>query len=230
MSNVRFRNIGAILAFGFIALACSPQTGKKKPLADKPSVAPSFIWPASLAFFGEGYPVAGSPCRRVGESKATIDLLDDSAILVGCRDAKAGMALGGRVVATIDGIVLVSVPIGEPSASAASVTADALVPGTSYHATAEIQCSGYRKHPLGRCPAGVRRNVQGGLTLVDITWPAGDSRTLFFTASGQLLTANTNQADGSAAFQPKAERKGDSIIVSIGPERYEFANVLIAGD
>lgn len=185
-------------------------------------------WPSSLRIIGDGYPISGSACRRIGESAATIDFLDDSADLVGCQSAAEAARLGGRVLGVVEGITLVSVPRG--AAGPSSAEADAKVSGTDYNATAEIKCSGYRKHPAGSCPAGVKRNTEGGLTVVDITWPAGDSRALYFDAAGKLVGANTNQADGSAAFQPKASRQGDTITVTIGPERYEFAEVFVTGD
>jgi hypothetical protein len=67
-------------------------------------------WPASLPAFGDGFPNAGDPCRRVGESAATANFLDHTAALVGCLSAADAAKLGGRVVATVDGVTLVSVP------------------------------------------------------------------------------------------------------------------------
>jgi hypothetical protein len=67
-------------------------------------------WPASLPVFGDGFPNAGDPCRRVGESEATNNFLDHTAALVGCHAVSDAEKLGGRIVATVDGITLVSVP------------------------------------------------------------------------------------------------------------------------
>jgi len=218
------------LACAPLLAACVSGSGDAGSGPGKGSAHASSPWPASLRPFGDAYPGPGSACRRVGETKATIDFLDDSAMLIGCPDSKAAAALGGRVVATIDGVTLVSVQLQGMRSAAGAGGSDAVVPGTGYNATAEVKCSGYRKHPAGRCPAGVKRGTEGALTVIDITWPDGDSRALYFEASGRFVGANTNQADGSAAFQPKAERQGGTIVVTIGPERYEFAEVFVSGD
>ncbi|MFN5779021.1 MAG: hypothetical protein ACK44O_06035, partial [Novosphingobium sp.] len=62
---------------------------------------------------GDGYPARGAPCRRLGESAATVDWLDDSAVLVGCPSREDARALGGKLVGVIEGITLVSVPMGD---------------------------------------------------------------------------------------------------------------------
>lgn len=67
-------------------------------------------WPASLPVFGDGFPNPGDACRRVGESAETANYLDHTATLVGCFSADDAAKLGGRVVATVDGVTLVSVP------------------------------------------------------------------------------------------------------------------------
>lgn len=85
-----------------------------------PVAATAFAWPISLAPFGDGYPAKGDHCRRVGESVATSDYLDDSAILVGCPGQPADPAAiailsasRGRVVGEVGGVTLISVPMGD---------------------------------------------------------------------------------------------------------------------
>lgn len=69
----------------------------------------------TLPFFGDGYRADGDPCRRVGESPATVAFLDDAADLVGCPADMENLGIfaidtGGVEVARIDGFVLYSVP------------------------------------------------------------------------------------------------------------------------
>lgn len=78
---------------------------------DNAAVAPSEpTWPASLMVFGDGFPDPGDPCRRIGESQATLNFLDHTATLAGCRSAADAARLGGRIVGTVDGVTLVSIP------------------------------------------------------------------------------------------------------------------------
>jgi hypothetical protein len=80
------------------------------PAATAAAPAPAAEWPASLHVFGDGFPNPGDPCRRVGESAATANFLDHTAALVGCHAESDAAKLGGKVVAMVDGITLVSVP------------------------------------------------------------------------------------------------------------------------
>ena len=211
---------------GAVFLAgCSSNTAQQ-------STDTSLKWPDSLRVFGDGFPQSGSPCRRIGESAATVDLLDDSAALVGCPNAAEAEALGGKILKTIDGVTLVSVPAVMSSvAGDGDGQGDAMVAGTDYNATAKLRCQGYRGMAATMCGAGVKRNQEAGQTLVFIDWPDGvNSRMLIFDKAGKAISANTNEADGSAKFPVVGQRSGDTTIVTIGPERYEVRDVFLKGD
>lgn len=73
----------------------------------------AYAFPEGLRIMSEGYPYSGGPCRLLGETFATSELLDDSADLLGCpADAMQDPRVSsvGRVVGQYEGVVLVSVP------------------------------------------------------------------------------------------------------------------------
>jgi hypothetical protein len=227
---------GRWVAAGFaLALAgCGLDDGavNAAPASDgAATAAPTPRWPASLRIVGEGYPKAGDACRIVGETAATANYLDDSATLVGCRDVADTVKLGGKQVAVIDGVTLVSVIRAAAVVGDGDGKGDATVAGTSYNATAQIPCSGYHGAPDGLCDAGVQRGsgVDGG-SVIEIKLPDGRQRVLYFTKDHAFLAAGSAQSDGTAGYATKVTRKGDGQIIQFGPERYEAPDVFLSGD
>ncbi len=213
---------------GLMALAACQAASGDAPAAEP--AAAQFAWPASLKMVGDGYPGPGAPCRRIGESAATGNFLDDSAALVGCPSAEEAAKLGGKVVATIDGVTLVSVPNDRAATPGdGDGQGDALVPGTNYNATALIRCAGYKGARAATCDAGVIRSGADGTT-VEVTLPGGAKRAIFFNPDGSFLSFSTAEADGTAAMAISAMRKGDTTIAKLGAETYEIPDVLLTGD
>jgi hypothetical protein len=217
---------GVISLVLVLASSGCQQAPTPAPETTATAAAPA-TWPASLPVFGDGFPKAGDPCRRVGESAATINFLDHTASLVGCLSAEDAAKLGGRVVATIDGVTLVSVP--NATAGDGDGQGDAKVAGTKYNATAQIPCAGYQGAPAGLCDAGVVRGTETG-TFVEVTLPGGGQRTIFFNVDGSFLSFSTAEADGTAAMKSGSSRTGDTTIATLGTERYEIPDAFVKGD
>jgi hypothetical protein len=163
-------------------------------------------------------------------------------VLIGCPGAEAAAALGGEVVATVEGITLVSIPLGDanvgmPESAPAPAAAgsgdagsgDALVPGTDYNATASVACGFDGSEPTGSCPAGVKRNWgEDGTTLVEITKPDGRKRALFFRGTTPY-GADSAQADGSAGWSFEVSRRDDQSVIRFGPESYVVVDAFVVG-
>jgi hypothetical protein len=100
---------------------------------------------------------------------------------------------------------------------------DALVPGTSYHASARIQCVPAFESTPRACDAFVVRRGFDGTATVDIPG-AAEKRSILFV-KGKPVAANAQALD-TLSF----ERKGDTTIVKLGTtERYEIPDALVSG-
>lgn len=218
---------GAGAAMALLA-ACN-QAAPASDNAAATETADTFQWPASLKVVGDGYPGPGAPCRRIGETAATINFLDDSAALVGCPTPEEAEKLGGKVLTAIDGVTLVSVPNDRAAmAGDGDGQGDALVAGTSYNATARISCAGYKGAAAAQCEAGVIRGGETGTT-VEVKLADGTKRAIFFNPDGSFLSFSTAEADGTAAMKISSQKKGDMTIAKIGTETYEIPDAFVTG-
>ena len=98
---------------------------------------------------------------------------------------------------------------------------DALVPGTRYHATADIVCTTSDGGKSGPCKAGVIRRA-GGAATIELATPDGGHRRIFFT---------NGQATGSdAGASLEVQRQDDLQIIRIGAiEVYRVPDAFIVG-
>jgi hypothetical protein len=112
--------------------------------------------------------------------------------------------------------------------SSGAMDADALVPGTPYHATGTISCVRGADAPAQHCTFGVTRESPGsGDGSVTVEWPDGGSRVIFFEA-GKPLSYDRSEADGDKEMTVTRTENGMNIVV-IGDERFEIPDSVIWG-
>ncbi|WAT16960.1 hypothetical protein OZN62_08400 [Aurantiacibacter sp. MUD11] len=108
-------------------------------------------------------------------------------------------------------------------------TEDALVPGTEYHATAQVQCGFDNQDATQSCSAGVIRNWgEDGTTLVEVTKPDGRTRAIFFRGL-EAYGADSAQADGSAGWTFESITENGRIFINYGPESYVIVDAFVEG-
>ena len=116
-------------------------SGTESQMISAAEATNSFTWPDTLRVMGDGYPKSGDPCRRLGETAATSNFLDHTAVLIGCPgDATSAAATSitangsARVVGAADGVTFISVPgtsaaasrTGGPTSFAGNITGNAI--------------------------------------------------------------------------------------------------------
>lgn len=100
---------------------------------------------------------------------------------------------------------------------------DALIPGTSYHASAKIKCVPAFETTPRECDAFVIRRGFDGTATIDIPGGAGKRSILF--VKGKPTASNAQAMDALTS-----ERKDDVTIVKLGTsERYEIPDALVTG-
>jgi hypothetical protein len=105
-------------------------------------------------------------------------------------------------------------------AATGSGDSDALVPGTHYHASAQVRCK-VTPGPGGTCKAGVIRRGNGSATIHLDTYDGGQ-RTILFR--------DGNAVSSDASTPIRVERRGDTSVVHIGSiESYEIPDALPFG-
>jgi len=111
-----------------------------------------------------------------------------------------------------------------PKAHGGAPAGDALVPGTSYHATGDVPCAMGGGQPTGSCPFGVERKG-GGSATVTVTKPDGRTRAIFFE-KGKAIACDASEAHPGGF---RASREGDLSVIRIGEERYEIPDAVVFG-
>ena len=111
---------------------------------------------------------------------------------------------------------------GAPLAPIAAST-DALLPGTSYHASATIDCVPAFESAPSKCEVFVIRRGFDGTATIDIPGSVGNRSILI--VKGTPVASNA-QAMDTLSY----ERRGDVTIVKLGAtERYEIPDALVVG-
>jgi hypothetical protein len=101
---------------------------------------------------------------------------------------------------------------------------DALVPGTSYHASAKVKCVPAFETTPRECDAFVVRRGFDGTATVDIVSGSAEKRSILFV-KGKPVASNAPAMDALSS-----ERKGDVTVVKLGTtERHEIPDALVTG-
>ena len=103
---------------------------------------------------------------------------------------------------------------------------DALVAGTEFNATGEIECTRDRDAATAMCQAGVVREGNGS-GWVTVFWPDAGSRVIFFEGNTPVRY-DESEADGGAQFSVTQDANG-TFTVMVGDARFVIPEALIVG-
>ena len=118
----------------------------------------------------------------------------------------------------------------EAAPAAPAAEGDAMVPGTEFNATASIPCAFDGAAVEGGCQAGVKRGwADDGGAMVEVTKPDGRTRAIFYNPAGAPFSADSAESDGSAGWDFKVTRQGDTNVIDYGPEHYEIPDAFATG-
>jgi hypothetical protein len=112
----------------------------------------------------------------------------------------------------IDGVPLAPVPASR----------DALIPGTPYHASAEVPCLSGSSGKVASCKASVIRRANNSATVVVMN-PEGQKR--------QFLFVNGKAVASDQPEKLMVQMRGDRSVLTLGEnfERYEIVDALVVG-
>jgi hypothetical protein len=112
----------------------------------------------------------------------------------------------------IDGVPLAPIPASR----------DALIPGTPYHASAEVPCISGSSGKAASCKASVIRRANNSATVV-VTNPEGQKR--------QFLFVNGKAVASDQPEKLMVQKRGELSLLSLGEnfERYEIVDALVVG-
>jgi hypothetical protein len=99
---------------------------------------------------------------------------------------------------------------------------DALIPGTPYHASAEVPCVSGSSGKAASCKASVIRRANNSATVV-VTNPEGQKRQFLFV-KGKAVTSDQPE-------KLSVQQRGDGSVLLLGEnfERYEIVDALVVG-
>jgi len=118
---------------------------------------------------------------------------------------------------------------GEGGRSADSRHDHAPVEPTRFSATGTLPCERAGGQTRTMCRFGIVRHGDRSATVV-ISWPDGRTRAIFFAASGRVIGTGRKADDQPVPGNTLTQKSAGANLVSIGDERYEITDSVLAGE